>query len=80
MNPRYMLFFLCFLCLSATQSVAQLVQGSRIEFERKNDIEEENILLPLKEKGVVLVQSKIEVYRQKLSLEFHKFDSTLIYF
>lgn len=65
-----------FIWLSFSAS-AQLTQGKRIEFERRNDIDEENLLIPLKESGVLLMQSKIEPYRQKSTFDFIKFDSTL---
>ncbi len=56
---------------------AQLTQGKRIEFERNINIEEEHLLIPLKENGVVLLQSKIESYRRNFTIDFYKYDSTL---
>lgn len=58
-------------------SFAQLTQTKRLEFIQRNDIEEENLLIPLKEKGVLLMQSKVEPFHQKSTFEFIKFDSTL---
>lgn len=67
---------LIFLLVSLTVS-AQLVQGQRIEFERRNDVDEENQLIPLQEKGVLLLQSRYENFHRKFSLDFYKYDSTL---
>lgn len=72
----YHTFIFVFLLLSFAVS-AQLTQGKRIEFERNSSIDEENLLIPLKENGVVLLQSKIEAYRRKFTLDFYKYDSTL---
>jgi hypothetical protein len=69
-------FIFIFLLLSLSVS-AQLTQGKRIEFERRNDIDEENILIPLQENGVLLLQSKIEILHKKFTLNFYKYDSTL---
>ncbi|CAH0997653.1 hypothetical protein EMA8858_03787 [Emticicia aquatica] len=70
------LFILFFLLLSFSVS-AQLTQGKRIEFERRTDIDEENLLIPMQENGVLLMQSKIEPFRRKFIIDFYKYDSTL---
>lgn len=70
------IFSIVFL-LHTLSATAQLTQGKRIEFERNPNIEEEHLLIPLKENGVVLMQSKIEAYHRKFTLDFYKYDSTL---
>lgn len=74
MKSIYHIFIFLILTLPVS---AQLVQGQRIEFERRNDADEENQLIPLQEKGVLLFQSKFENFRRKFSLDFYKYDSTL---
>ncbi|WP_435356334.1 hypothetical protein [Emticicia sp. SJ17W-69] len=69
-----LIFFILLMSFSAS---AQLTQGKRIEFEQNSNLEEENLLIPLKENGVVLLQSKKEAYRRKFTLDFYKYDSTL---
>ena len=71
------LFFAGILFLISTSLTAQLTQGARVEFDRRNDIDQENVLIPLKENGVLVMQSKSDVYRMKSTIEFFKFDSTL---
>ncbi len=63
--------------LFAFSASAQLTQGKRIEFDRRNDIDEENLLIPLKENGVLLMQSRVEPYHRKSTFDFYKYDSTL---
>ena len=77
MKSIYKYIFI-FLFLFKTLVVsAQLAQGKRLEFERSNSGDEEHLLIPLKEKGVVLLHSKMEDFHRKFVLDFHKYDSTL---
>ena len=72
---KHITIFIYLLISFATS--AQLTQGKRIEFERNNSVEEEHLLIPLKENGTVLLKSSIEPYRRKFTIDFHKYDSTL---
>ncbi|WP_394991409.1 hypothetical protein [Emticicia sp.] len=75
---KFIQYIISFVFLLQTLSVAaQLTQGKRIEFERNSSLEQEHLLIPLKENGVVLLQSKIEAYHRKFTLDFYKYDSTL---
>ena len=61
----------------AIAASAQLTQGKRIEFDRRNDVDEENLVIPLKESGVLIMQSKVEAFHRKATFDFYKYDSTL---
>lgn len=75
---KHIKYILTFWVLLQTLSVsAQLTQGKRIEFEQKSGLEEENLLIPLKENGVLILQSRVEPYHRKFTIDFSKFDSTL---
>lgn len=63
--------------LVSVQIFAQIETGTRIEFERSSTADEEFVMFPQHEDGVVVLHSKIENFRKNFSIEFHKYDSTL---
>jgi hypothetical protein len=63
--------------LFSTVSYAQIKQTARIEFESQDVIDEEHVLFPLRENGVVVLHSKTESLKRNLSIDFYKYDSTL---
>ncbi|MBA4854040.1 hypothetical protein [Emticicia sp. BO119] len=75
-DKRYLLIFTFFLLLPFSVS-AQLVQGKRIEFDLNSSMDEDHQLFSLQENGVLLFHSIEDVYRRKMTIDFHKYDSTL---
>ncbi|WP_460471355.1 hypothetical protein [Emticicia fontis] len=73
---RYLLIFTFLLCLPFTIS-AQLSLGKRIEFEQSSTMEEDHQLFSLQENGVLLFHSSEDLYHRKMTIDFHKYDSTL---
>lgn len=75
-DKRYLLIFVFLLQLSFSTN-AQLVQGKRIEFEQSSSLDEDHQLFSLQENGVLLFHSSEDVYHRKMTIDFHKYDSTL---
>jgi hypothetical protein len=75
-NYKKHIFTILFLWF-AISATAQLTQGKRIEFDRRNDVDEENLVIPLNKNGVLIMQSKVEAYHRKATFDFYKYDSTL---
>jgi len=75
-NYKKHIFTILFLWF-AISATAQLTQGKRIEFDRRNDVDEENLVIPLNKSGVLIMQSKVEAYHRKATFDFYKYDSTL---
>jgi hypothetical protein len=75
-DERHLLIF-TFLLLLPFSIAAQLTQGKRIEFELSSSMEEEHQLFSLQENGVLLFHSTEDLYRRKMTIDFHKYDSTL---
>lgn len=76
LEVKKQLFTIVFLLISV-QIFAQIETGSRIEFEQSSTADEEFVMFPQHENGVVVLHSKIENFRKNFSIEFHKYDSTL---
>ena len=72
---KSLLSLLLFFAFSS--AFGQLEQTKRIEFEHNPNIDEEHQVIPLGENGVLLLHSKVEVYRKNMTLNFYKYDTTL---
>lgn len=75
---KFRLLFLVLLGLLPFVTSAQLVQGKRIELELNSGMDEDHQLYSLGEEGVLLFHSKEDFYRRKMTMDFVKYDSTLV--
>lgn len=75
-NKQSLLFFI-FLSLISLSVSAQLIQSKRIEFEQSSSSEEDFQVFSLQEDGILLFHSLEDVYRRKMAIDFHRYDSTL---
>lgn len=57
-------------------SFAQLEQTKRLEFELSNNSDEDYQMIPIAERGFVLMHSKIDYLRRNPLISFQKYDST----
>lgn len=72
------LFLLTAIHLSVTQSLyGQLTQKNEIQIPINIDKDEDFTVLPLKEKGILVLNSQTTLFGKKAVLNFLKFDSTL---
>ncbi|WP_259014401.1 hypothetical protein [Emticicia fluvialis] len=77
-TDRLYLLALLFLWLFSIDASAQLMQGKRIELDLASSAEEEHQLYSLGEQGVLLFHSKEDLYKRKKTIDFVRFDSSLV--
>jgi hypothetical protein len=74
---KYIKSILCLaFLLFSIGGFAQLEQTKRLEFELSNGSEEDYQMVPLSERGFVLIHSKIDYLRRNPMISFQKYDST----